>query len=128
MLAGPPDSLSSSPERSPRDICGDGDGRPPIAEIDPAAAAAAANPRRSGEGQGAGEKGSEDPEPSSNNAFLLDNRGHRRKNSDDVGGESCGETPGSAAMGSGPPLWGQGGLLSPWRVRLLLLLVSVQTV
>lgn len=62
-------------------------------------------------------------------ALLFDERGHRREMSnysgDEVGSDDSPRHqrwPGNAKDGGSAPLCGPGGLLSPWRVRVLLLL------
>ena len=130
MMVGSPDRVNSSPEGSPHDPRSTS--RLPHGDAGPAVA----QPGRSGEDKGAGGNSSKDLEKCNTKAPLLITREQRPYINDDVEGEDIVQAslpqqlrPGNSATGSASPfLWGRGGLLSPWRVQLLLLLVFVVTV
>jgi len=115
MLVDFPDCVSSSPQGSPRDLRSEG--RHTLGEL---GLAVAASHRTEGLERG---------RPT---AALLGRRGQRQSIGESAGGGIVGQTPlqqqqlqpGDAAKGGSSSLWGQGGLLSPWRVRLLLLLCA----
>lgn len=133
--------VRSTPARdySAHDPCSDSGA--PFAGAAPAAAKHLSSIGSSGSSSGddvaQGGKDSTDPEKGKTTAPLLDKRGHRRKISNYSGEEDGGEGPPRhqrqhrhAVEGVRPSLCGRGGLLSPWRVRMLLLLqclISVRT-
>jgi len=90
-----------------------------------------AQPRKSGETKGAGGDGrSQDVETGNTKAPLLDKRRRRQHVGNYAGCGGFGQAslqrkllPGFAGKGDESSFWGQGGLLSSRRVRLLLLLV-----
>lgn len=130
MLVDSRGSMRSQPECacSPRDLCNLS--RSPFGGAAPAAAKPHSNISSSGSGDGKGlvnRNSNKDPA-----ALLLSGTGHRRKYSgEEDGGDDSPRhqrRSGNAAEGSGSPLFGPGGLLSPWRVRVLLLLQGLVAV
>lgn len=129
-------------DRSARDLCCDREA--PIAGTSLAAAkprsrissSISSSDSSSGDGASEGGKGNRmDLEEGNTKAPLLDKRGHRRKSSNYSGEEDGGEDsprhqrqPTRAAEGNQSSLCGPGGLLSPRRVRVLLLLFCLVTV
>ncbi len=130
MLVDSPGGVSSS-ECSPRHVRSTD--KPRLRELGPASAES----HRRGEDTGfRGNEITKDPERNRPGAPFLGVRGQPESIGDFAGGDHIDQAPlqpqqprpGDAATGKGSPLWGQGGLLSPWRVRLLLLLTFVVTV
>ncbi len=130
MLVDSPDGVSSPTEGSPRDFRSIDS--PPLGELGPAVAES----HRSGEDAARRNKTTEDPQRNRPGTPLLGGRGQRQSIADFAGVDGIGQAPlqqpqlrpGDATTGKGSPLWGQGGLLSPWRVRLLLMMTFMVTV